>query len=141
MKGRLFLLLCSVSVTAAIAAPARAGTYLDTVALLLDESKRSGDFVQTHFPDKQLAVIAHQLAEARVKTGRAVMVPRDVEKAHPHLLLSLEAMERAMAAAEDQEGERFLKLIAQAREEESNYRALLGQQRLTVPDLEKCRRE
>jgi hypothetical protein len=76
-----------------------------------------------------------------VKTGRAVMVPRDVEKAHPHLLLSLEAMERAMAAAEDQEGERFLKLIAQAREEESNYRALLGQQRLTVPVLEKCRRE
>ena len=141
MKGRLFLLLCSVSVTTAIAAPARAGTYLDTVALLLDESKRSGDFVQTHFPDKQLAVIAHQLAEARVKTGRAVMVPRDVEKAHPHLLLSLEAMERAMAAAEDQEGERFLKLIAQAREEESNYRALLGQQRLTVPVLEKCRRE
>jgi hypothetical protein len=140
MKARALLLLCSLLVSALLANEARAGTYLDTVALLLDESKRSGDFVQSHFPDKQLAAISHQLAEQRVKSGRAVMVPHDVEKAHPHQLLSLEAMERAMAAAEEQEGERFLKLIAQAREEEGNYRALLGQQNLKVPNLEKCER-
>jgi hypothetical protein len=140
MKASSLLILCSIAALVAFAAPARAGTYLDTAALLLDESRRSGDFIQSHFPDKQLAIIAHQMAEARVKSGRAVVVPRDVEKAHPHLLLSLEAMERALAAAEEQEGKRFLQLIAQAREEESNYRALLGQQRLSLPNLEKCDR-
>jgi hypothetical protein len=116
---------------------ARAGTYLDTAALLLDETKRSAAFVQAHLPDVKLADIAHQLAEARVKTARTVFVPRDVERAHPHLLLTLEISERAMAAAMDGEPLKFLRFSVQAREEERTFRAILAQQKFVVPELEK----
>jgi hypothetical protein len=69
------------------ASAAWAGTYLDTAGLLLDENRRSQAFVQAHLPDLKLADAAHQLAEARVKTARTVFVPKDVERAHPHLML------------------------------------------------------
>jgi hypothetical protein len=117
-----------------------AGTYLDTAALLLDESRRSADFVQSHLGDVQLASVAHRLAEARVRAGRDVAVPKDVERAHPHLLLTLEAVERAMAAAEEGEAKRFMRLMVDARREEQTLRVILAQDHLALPDLQKCDR-
>jgi len=135
MKALHFVLSIAVSLT--LAASAWAGSYLDTAALLLDESHRSAEWMQTHLWDTKLATINHQLADARVKSGRAILVPREVEKAHPHLLLSLEALERAMAAAAEGEPQRFLRLLVQAREEERTFRSILSQQKFTVPDIEK----
>jgi hypothetical protein len=116
---------------------AKAGTYLDAAALLLDEARKSSDWVQSHFGDLRLAELAHQLSEARVKAGRTLAVPKELERAHPHLLLTLEICERAMAAAVEHEGPRFLRLAAQARDEERTFRAILGQQKVTVPDLDR----
>jgi recombinational DNA repair ATPase RecF len=130
----------NLALVVTLATAAWAGTYLDTAALLLDESHRSAEWVRTHLWDDKLATIAHELAEARVKSGRAMSVPHEVAKAHPHLLLSLEASERAMAAATEGEHRRFLQLLAQAREEERNFREILGQQKLTVPDVLKDKR-
>ena len=115
---------------------AYAGTYLDTAALLLGESRKSADWVQSHLTDTKLAAIAHDIAEARVKAGRLVVVPKDVEKAHPHLLLALETTERAMAAAADGDPSRFMRLVFQAREEERTYKAVLAQLKLALPELE-----
>jgi len=123
------------------AASARAGTYLDSAALLLDESRRAGDYIQYHLGDVELAALAHKLAEARVKAGRETPVPGDVEKAHPHLLLALEAAERAMAAAQDGDAKRFFVLLVDARREEQMFRNVLGQQKLQVPELAKCERK
>jgi hypothetical protein len=75
------------------------------------------------------------MAEARVKAGRQINVPREVQAAHPHLLLALEATERALAGAAEGEPQRFLKLITQARDEERTFRALLTQQKLSLPDV------
>jgi recombinational DNA repair ATPase RecF len=119
-----------------VASLARAGTYLDTAALLLEESRRSADWVESHVLDQKLAAIAHMIAEERVKAGRRIEVPKQVDSAHPHLLLVLEATERAMAAAEDGDPQRFLRMIYQAREEERTYRAILQQMHLTLPELE-----
>jgi hypothetical protein len=121
-------------------AAAQAGTYLQAAALLLDEAKKSSDWVQMHFGDVELAEIAHQLSEARVKAGRTLTVSKEVERAHPHLLLTLETCERAMAAAVDHQGTRFLRLAAQARDEERTFRAILTQQKLTVPELDREKR-
>jgi len=126
-----------VTLILAWASPARAGTYLDTAALLLDETRRSTSFIQLHLTDMKLVEIAHQLSEARVKCGRAVVVPKEVDKAHPHLLLALEVSERAIAAALDGEPLRFLRLALQARDEERTFRALLNEQKFTLPELEK----
>jgi hypothetical protein len=51
--------------------------------------------------------------------------------------LSLEALERAMSAAEEGEHQRFLRLLVQSREEERTFRAILSQQKFTVPDVDK----
>ena len=127
--------VASLALVITVATAARAGTYLDTAALLLDGSHRSTEWVRTHLWDDTLATIAHELSEARVKSGRAMSVPHEVAKAHPHLLLSLEASERAMAAAAEGERRRFLQLVAQAREEERTFREILGQQKFAVPDV------
>jgi len=136
MKIKLHLIL-GVAFVLAWASPARAGTYLDTAALLLDEMRRSTSFLQYHLTDMKLVEIAHQLSEARVKCGRAVAVPKEVDKAHPHLLLALEVSERAIAAALDGEPTRFVRLALQARDEERSFRALLNEQKFTLPEIEK----
>jgi hypothetical protein len=118
-----------------VARSAHAGSYLVTAALLLDETRRGSDWVLTHSNDPKLAAIAHQLSEARVKCGRAVEVPKEAEKAHPHLLLALESSERALAALLEGESERFVRLVLQAREEERLFRVILGQQRISLPDV------
>lgn len=118
---------------------ARAGTYLDTAAMLLDDSQRSADWVEKHLLDQKLAAIAHTVAEERVKAGRRVEVPKEVVKAHPHLLLVLETTERAIAAAEDGDPQRFMRLVYQAREEARTYRAILQQMHYTLPELDRPR--
>ncbi len=117
-----------------------AGTYLDAAALLLDESRRASEFVQSHLSDVQLAAVAQRLAEARVRASREMAVPPDVDKAHPHLLLALESVERAMAAAREGEAKRFFHLMAQSRQEEENFRSQLSLQHKTLPELQRCER-
>ena len=121
----------------AFARPAQAGTYLWSAALLLDETRRSDDWMNWHFGDTGLADTLHQLSEARVKVGRKLLVPKEADRAHPHLLLALEASERALAAAQEGEAKHFLKLMAQAMEEERTFRAILGQQNITLPELDR----
>ncbi len=117
--------------------PARAGTYLASAALLLDETRRSDEWMQWHYGDVKLADLLHELSEARVKCGRKLLVPKEADRAHPHLLLALEASERAMAAALEGEAKHFLKLVDQALDEERMFRAILSQQSLTLPDLDR----
>jgi len=135
IRRSVWLLIPLVMLTWAL--PARAGAYLATAAILLDETRRSDDWMNTHYGDMQLADILHQLSEARVKSGRKILVPKEADRAHPHLLLALEASERAMAAALEGEAKHFLHLLAQARDEERMFRALLGQQNITLPELDK----
>src|SRR5439155_8269351 len=86
-----------------LAVPARAGTYLSSAALLLDEVHRSDEWMQWHYGDVNLADTLHQLSEARVKCGRKLLVRKEADRAHPHLLRALAASERPMAAAQDEE--------------------------------------
>ena len=130
-----WLLIPLVMLTWAL--PARAGSYLATAAILLDETRRSDDWMNTHYGDMQLADILHQLSEARVKCGRKLLVPKEADRAHPHLLLALEASERAMAAALDGEAKHFLHLLAQALDEERMFRAILSQHNINLPELDK----
>lgn len=117
-----------------------ANAYLDTAALLLDETKRSVAWVERRFYDKELIEIAHELAEARVKAGRRMSVHKNADRAHPHLLLTLETIERALFAAKNGDTKRFLRLLRLAREEERTYRELLQQAKMTLPEIEKPQR-
>ncbi len=134
-----FICLALAVAALIVTRPAQAGTYLASAALLLDETKRSDEWMSWHYGDTNLADVLHQMSEARVKVGRKLLVPKEADRAHPHLLLALEASERAMAAAQEGEAKHFLKLVAQALEEERAFRAILGQQNITLPDLDKKR--
>jgi hypothetical protein len=120
--------------------PAMASSYFATAALLLDETRRSDDWMQSHYGDAKLAEILHQLSEARVKCSRVLLVPKEADRAHPHLLLALEASERAMAAALEGESKHFIHLVMQALDEERTFRAILTQENIKMPELDRSRR-
>lgn len=128
------------ALTCFLSTPAWANGYLDTAALLLDESRRSIAWVERRFYDKELIEIAHELAEARVKAGRRMVVHKNADRAHPHLLLTLETIERALFAAKSGDTKRFLRLLRQAREEERTFRELLQQSKMTLPEIERPQR-
>ena len=136
MQRRLLFIAVVVLALALRAAPASAGTYLWSAALLLDETHRSDDWMQWHYGDPKLADLLHDLAEARVKCGRKLLVPKEADRAHPHLLLALELSERAMAAAVEGEAKHFIKLVQQAIDEERTFRAILSQQNMSLPELD-----
>lgn len=123
----LALLVCSVI--------AWAGTYLDRAGVLLGEAHREDEFLLAHLSDKELAEVTHALAEARVSAARKMGVPKEVGGVHPHLLMVLENAERAAAAAQEGDSEKFLHHLRVARDEEAAFRSLLKQQGLSLPDV------
>ena len=116
---------------------AYAGSYLDRSALLLADAKRSNDWVLAHLGDKDLALLARDVAEARVRAARGMQVPKEVAGVHPHLLLMMENSERAASAAADGDTEKFLHHLRTARDEDATFRGLLAQQKLSLPNVDK----
>lgn len=111
-----------------------AGSYLDRAALMLEESRREGDWLQPRTFDKELVLVIRTLAEARVRVGRKMEVPAAVMKAHPHLLLVLENFERATNAASEGNFGKFMEHLTIARDEERTFRALVTELGYALPD-------
>jgi len=114
--------------------PARAGSYLDRAAILLDEARREGDMLQPRTNDKEFVIILKALAEVRAKVGRQMEVPVAVVKAHPHLLLVLENSERAANAASEGNFSRFMEYLLVARDEERTFRLVISELGYTLPE-------
>jgi hypothetical protein len=118
-----------------VAAPVWAGSYLTRAALLLRSAEQDAEVLHRRLSDKELARVTHQLAVARVEAARQMTVPKDVGMAHPHVLLVLEAYERASDAACRGEAQGFLVALARAREETATLRAVLKQLGWELPNL------
>lgn len=110
-----------------LAVPAFAGSYLNRAALLIAQGRREGEFLRSHFADKELANTVHRMALARVDAANTMMVPKEVVQAHPHLLLVFENYERAAEACKKAQVERFMVLLQRALDEERTFRAVLRQ--------------
>ena len=117
------------------AAPAWAGTYLNSAALLLAQASSEGDYLRARINDKELAELIHRLADARLDAAKNLLVPKEVVQAHPHLLLVLENYERAADAATRGEGEKFLVYQQRARDEDRTFRGVLKQFGYSLPDM------
>jgi hypothetical protein len=133
MKKLVSILL--LGALALVATLAHAGSYLDRAALLLSECHRTNEWVLAHLSDKELAAVAHGVAEGRVKAARGMGVPKEVAGVHPHLLLALENGERATAAAAAGDTDRFMQHLRLSRDEETIFRSLLAQQKLSLPPI------
>ncbi|MBN2194069.1 MAG: hypothetical protein JW751_14735 [Polyangiaceae bacterium] len=112
---------------------AEAGSYLDRAALLTGQAVREAEYLRVRLSDRELARTILRLATARSKAASTMLVPPEVSKAHPHLLLVLASYERAAGAAAEGDGGRFLTAVAQAREEEQILRGVLRQLGWTLP--------
>jgi hypothetical protein len=118
------------------AIPALAGTYLTSAGLLVTEARRESEVLRKRLHDVELARLVHKLADGRLQVARGMHVPSEVAQAHPHLILVLEAYERAAEAATKKEYKRFLVLLSRAREEEANFRAILKQLGWELPKMD-----
>src|SRR4051812_44911637 len=90
-----------------VSGAAWAGTYLNSASLLLNQASSEGDYLRARINDKELAQLIHQLADARLAAAKAMLVPKEVVQAHPHLLLVLENYERAADSATRGEAQKF----------------------------------
>src|SRR5688572_6761195 len=82
-----------------VAMPAFAGSYLNRSAFLLKQATQEGDYLRARFADKELALVIHRLASARLEAASKMEIPKEVVQAHPHMLLTLENYERSAEAA------------------------------------------
>ncbi|HVR19753.1 MAG TPA: hypothetical protein VMS65_08655 [Polyangiaceae bacterium] len=118
----------------AFASPAFAGTYLNRAVVLLSGATRESSYLRARLGDKELARITFRLAGARLEAARSMTVPKEVEQAHPHLLLVLENYLQAAEAATLGESERFVTFHQRALDEERTFKAVLKQLGWVLPD-------
>ena len=111
---------------------------MNSAAMLLREGFLSADFVRTNIGDRELARVAHKVAEARMDAAAHLTVSKEVEKAHPHFLLALASLERATDAASRADVSGFLRNVETARGESRTFKALLEQQHLQLPAVREC---
>jgi hypothetical protein len=133
MRRRAALAALGALAAGLLATPAYAGSYLDRAAMLLGQAVREAEYLRARLSDRELARTVLRLATARSKAASTMLVPEEVIKAHPHLLLVLACYERAAAAAAEGDGTRFLLALGQAREEEEILRGVLRQLGWTLP--------
>lgn len=117
-----------------VSQPVWAGTYLNSASLLLAQASTEGDYLRARINDKELADLIHKLADARLGAAKAMLVPKEVVQAHPHLLLVLENYERAADAATRGEAEKFLVYQQRARDEDRTFRGVLKQFGYALPE-------
>jgi len=117
-----------------ISSPAVAGPYLNTSAMLLHESTNAGQWVRLNLGDKELARNAFKMAQARTDVASKMDVPAEVRQAHPHLLLSLSAMENAMQMAVDGKFSDFIRQTQSASGEAKTFQSVLRNLGFALPD-------
>ena len=82
-------------------------------------------------------MVVQALAEARVKVARKMECPEAVAKAHPHLLLVLENLERAADAASKGNFKKFMEHLTTARNEDRTFRAIITELGYSLPEPER----
>jgi hypothetical protein len=110
-----------------------AGSYLNRSAVLLKGAELEAAALRARFFDKELARLTHRLALTRAAASKEMIVPPEVQKAHPHLLISMEAYERVAAAAVRGSQGDALVALGRAREETAIFIAVLKHAGWTLP--------
>ncbi len=120
---------------ALVVRPAFSGSYLTRAAVLLAAGETEARALRKRLHDKALAEMTHRLALERVAAAREMPVPEEVVRAHPHLLLVLEAYERAADAAVRGAHEAFLLSLQRARQERGTFDSVLKQLGWKLPEV------
>lgn len=108
--------------------------YLAELALLLEGARRLIAFCEGNLDDRELAKFAQPLAERYVEMANHMLPSAKLVVAHPHLLLVVENLERAIDAAAAADGAMYQKRMRIARDELANLEAVIKQLKLRLPE-------
>ena len=140
--GASALLVALSIVLTSFAAPARAEpevrrdrSYMIQLGLTLEGVRRLMLWVETHPNDPDLARFAYPLSERYVEMAGHMTPTKKLSMAHPHLLLVVENVERALDAAGRNDMAVFRQRMRTVREELAILDGVLKQLKLKLPEL------
>lgn len=130
------LMLCAPRVAHAAEpdAAARERLYLTEVGLVVEGARRLLSFTEHNPGDTDFAKFARSLAERYVELAGRMLPSPKAAVVHPHLLLVVENLERALDAAAAADAAGYQKRIRITREELLNLEAVLKQLKLRLPE-------
>ncbi|MET0283995.1 MAG: hypothetical protein ABW352_05980 [Polyangiales bacterium] len=112
----------------------RERTYMSQMSLVIDGARRLITFCEQHGDDKDLARFARPLAERHVELANRMLPSSRLAVAHPHMLLVVENIDRALDSAAAGDAATYQKRLRIARDELANLEAVLKQLKLRVQE-------
>jgi hypothetical protein len=113
----------------------RGRVYLAELAMLLEGARRLLLWTETYIGDPEFARFAHPMAEGYVEMAGRLVPPEKLLNAHPHLLMVVENVERALDAAATGDTPAFRQRARIVREELLTLESVLKQLKLRLPEL------
>jgi hypothetical protein len=109
--------------------------YLSQFVLMMDWVNRAIVYVPRHEDDRDLADVAHAVAEQLVEKSERLTPPEALRDLHPHFLLVLENAERAFHYLSQGEGEKAERHLAVVRDEVRIMRQIQREIGIEIPEL------
>lgn len=109
--------------------------YLAEAAMVLEGTRRTLLWAEKYPADAELARFAHPVAERYVESVGRMTPPKELRHVHPHLLLIVENVERALAAAAAENLRGFRKRTRVVREERRTLEGILRHLKIRLPEL------
>jgi hypothetical protein len=109
--------------------------YLAELSMVLEGARRLILWAETYPNDVDFAKFAYPLADRYVEMAGRMTPPGKLAVVHPHLLLVVENVERAVDAAAAGDLPSFRQRMRTVREELSNLDSVIRQLKLHLPEL------
>lgn len=109
--------------------------YLAEMAAVLEGARRLLLWTETYVSEPDFARFAHPAAERYVEMAGRLVPPERLVVAHPHMLLVVENVERALNAAALGDTPSFRQRARIVREELVTLESVLKQLKLRLPEL------
>ena len=106
--------------------------YENRIRLMMDYAVRLDDYVRTHLGDRKLAAYAQVMAEKNASEAEKMSPPECYSMLHPHLLLSLENIERSFYFASKGDMAQYRRHQKMVRKELQLVEALAEKEHLDV---------
>ena len=129
--------LCGSLLTSTVHAQSdarRERLYLTSLSLVVDGARRLVGLCEGNGGEAEFARFARPLAERYVELASRMLPPPKATVVHPHLVLVVENLERALDAAAASDGGGYQKRVRIAREELLNLEAVVRQLKLRMPE-------
>jgi hypothetical protein len=113
----------------------RGRLYITELAIILESARRALLWVETYAGDAELAGFAYPLTEQYVVVASRMTPPARLTAVHPHLVIIVENVERALDAAAEGDMVAFRQRARIVREELVTLDAVLKHLKVRLPEL------